>query len=166
MEHGAVKKGIVQAILPVLLLTIPEAVTAQQLDACTVLSTDEIKSALGRNDLSVAKAGRASGGYSDCRFAASGTGDVRITMTPATSSAKADFDLKPQIYADEGKKFEKVAGIGDGAYYWDDTIEFRVGTRIVSLWVNRTPRTESATVVKSALTALARRVTDRLRAAG
>lgn len=136
-----------------------------QLDACSVLSVDEIRTALSRKELAPAKPSKASGGYSDCRFAGSGSGDVRITMTPPTAGAKEDFDLKPQIYKDEGKTFEKVAGIGDGAYYWDDTIEFRVGNRIVSIWVNRTPKTEAPSAVKSALTSLARRASDRLRAA-
>jgi hypothetical protein len=147
-----------------LLVMVASTVVLQaQVDACTVLSLDEIKSALGRKELAVAKAGRASGGYSDCRFAGSGNGDIRITLSPPLSGAKSDFDLKPQIYSDEGKKFEKVTGIGDGAYYWDDTIEFRVGNRIVSLWVNRTPRTEPPAAVKGALAGLARHVVDRLR---
>ena len=153
------------AAAAVVLLAMQTAVGARQLDACTVLSADEIKTALGRKDLAAAKPSRASGGYSDCRFAASASGDVRVTLSPSLPGAKDDFDLKPQIYKDEGKKFEKVAGIGDGAYYWDDTIEFRVGTRIMSLWVNRTPRTEAPATVKSALTSLARRAADRLRTA-
>ena len=145
-----------------LLATIPTTVAAQQLDACTVLSADEIKSALGRKDIAAATPSRASGGYSDCRFAGSGAGDVRITLSPPMNSTKEDFDVKTHIYADEGKKFEKVAAIGDGAYYWDDTIEFRVGNRLVSLWVNRTPRTEAPAAVKTALTGLAKRAAERL----
>jgi len=158
-------KTIIRAAVLGALATIPTALTASELDACTVLSADEIKAALGRTALGAASPSRASGGYSDCRFPGSGPGDVRITLSPAMSSARDDFDLKTQIYAEEGKKFEKVAGIGDGAYYWDDTIEFRVGNRIVSLWVNRTPRTEAPAAVKEALTGLARRVADRLGAA-
>lgn len=145
------------------LAMMPRTATANQLNACTVLSADDINSALGRKELGPATPGRAAGGTTDCRFPGLGNGDVRITLGAASSGAKADFDLKPQIYADEGKKFEKVAGIGDGAYYWDDTIEFRVGDRLVSLWVNRTPRTETPAVVKSAVTSLARRAADRLR---
>jgi|RhiMethySRZTD1v2_1073278.scaffolds.fasta_scaffold00577_11 hypothetical protein len=148
-----------------LVLMLAAATSANQLDACTLVTGDEIRVALGRKDIPAAKPSATSGGHSDCRFAGSGAGDVRVTLTPATSSAKDDFDLKTQIYADEGKKFERVAGIGDGAYYWDDTVEFRVGTRIVSLWVNRTPRTESAAAVKTALLGLARRAVDRLRSA-
>jgi hypothetical protein len=154
---------IVAASALLCLSVLSRAAYANQLNACTVLSADEIKSALGRKDLGAATPGRASGGASDCRFPGSGNGDVRITLAAPSSGAKADFDLKPQIYADEGKKFEKVAGIGDGAYYWDDTIEFRVGDRVVSIWINRTPRSESPSVVKPALTSLARRTVDRLR---
>ena len=147
-----------------LFATIAVPITAMQLDdSCKVLTVDEIKSALGRKDRGAARAGRASGGYSDCRYQAAGAGDVRITLSPSMRSAKEDFDLKPQIYADEGKKFEKLAGIGDGAYYWDDTLEFRVGSRLVSLWINRTPRTEAAAAVKTALATLAKRAADRLR---
>jgi len=148
-----------------LLTTTHAAGQAGQLDACSVLSVDEIRTALARKDLAPARPSKASGGFSDCRFAGSGSGDVRITMSPSAPGAKDDFELKPQIYKDEGKKFEKVTGIGDGAYYWDDTIEFRVGNRIVSIWINRTPRTEASASVKTALISLARRATDRLRAA-
>ena len=157
-------RGMVRAWVLGLLATLPAGVDTAQLDACTMLSADKIRSALARKDLAAAKPSRASGGYSDCRFAGSGAGDVRMMLSPALPEAKADFDLKPQLYADEGKKFEKVLGVGDGAYYWDDTIEFRVGSRIVSIWVNRTPRTEAPATVKSALSSLARRATDRLRA--
>lgn len=149
------------AILGVL-ATIPITLAASELDACTVLSADEVKAALGRQALGAANASTASGGYSDCRFPGIGAGDVRIILSPPTSIAPDDFDLKAQIYADEGKNFEKIAGIGDGAYYWDDTIEFRVGNRIVSLWVNRTPGTEAPAAVKGALTALAMRAADRM----
>ena len=156
-------KTTIAAAALVLLATMQTAAGARQLDACTVLSAEDIKTALGRKDLAPGKPSRASGGYSDCRFAASGSGDVRVTLSPSLPGAKEDFDLKPQIYKDEGKKFERVGGIGDGAYYWDDTIEFRVGNRLVSLWVNRTPRTEALPTVKTALTNLARRAADRLR---
>jgi len=129
-------------------------------DACTVLSGDEIKMALGRHEIGAAKPSRASGGSSDCRFAGGGLGDVRVILGPTT---KADFDLKPEIYSEEHRKFEKVAGLGDGAYYFEDTVEMRVGRRVLSLFVNRTPGTEAPAVVKTALTNLARRAADRLR---
>ena len=157
-------KPLKYAIVVGLVALAPTAARAQQVDACSVLSVDEIRTALARTDLAPGRPSKASGGFSDCRFAGSGSGDLRITMSPSMPGAKEDFDLKPTIYKDEGKRFEKVAGIGDGAYYWDDTIEFRVGNRVVSIWVNRTPRTEAASAVKSALTGLARRATDRLRA--
>ncbi len=60
---------------------------ARQLDACTVLSPGEIAAALGRKDIAPGKAARASGGYSDCRFAASGSGDVRVILSPPLPGA-------------------------------------------------------------------------------
>lgn len=132
-------------------------------DACTVLSIDEIKAALGRKELSPPKSSQAAGGYSDCRFPGGAAGDVRVTLSPPLKDAKESFDMKPEIYAAEGKTVEKVAGVGDAAYYWPDTIEFRVGGRTVSLWVNRMSRTEAPAVLKTALIGLARRVVDRLR---
>ena len=90
---------------------------------------------------------------------------MRVTLGPDSASAKDDFELQPEILAAEGKSFERLPGIGDGAYYWDDTLQFRVGNRIASLWVNRTPRTETPAAVKGALSDLARRVADRLRMA-
>jgi hypothetical protein len=158
------KRIMCVAVLHFIATTTHAAGQAGRLDACSVLSVDEIRTALARTELAPAKPSKASGGFSDCRFAGAGSGDVRITMSPSAPGAKDDFELKTQIYKEEGKTFEKVDGIGDGAYYWDDTIEFRVGTRIVSIWVNRTPRTEAPAAVKTALTGLARRATARLRA--
>ena len=148
-----------------LVAAVPAAPMAEP-DACTVLSADDIKTALGRKELAPPKPSRASGGYSDCRFPGAGAGDVRVTLSPALKDAKESFELKPEIYAAEGKSAEKITGVGDGAYYWSDTVEFRVGTRIVSLWVNRTPGTEAPPALKAALINLARRIADRLRAAG
>lgn len=132
-------------------------------DACTVLSAEEIKAALGRKELAPPKPSQAAGGYSDCRFPGGGLGDVRVTLSPPMKDAKESFELKPETYAAEGKSAEKVAGVGDAAYYWSDVIEFRVGARLVSVWVNRTPRTEAPSALKVALIGLARRAADRLR---
>jgi hypothetical protein len=131
-------------------------------DACTVLSADEIKTALGRHDLGAAKASKASGGFSDCRFPGAGLGDFRAVLGPTT---KADFDLGPEIFAAEHKKFEKVAGIGDGAYYLEDSVQVLVAGKALTLAVNRTPRTEAPAMVKTALIALAKRAAERVRAA-
>jgi hypothetical protein len=78
------------------------------------------------------------------------------------ANAKEDFALQPEILSAEGKAFEEVSGIGDGAVYWSDSIHFRVDDRIVSLWIVRTPRTEPPTAVKGALTSLAGRAAERL----
>ena len=154
-----------RALVPVvaLLAAAPDATKAQQLDACTVVSVDDIKAALGRQQLGAPKASRASGGFSDCTFPGSGAGDVRIVLEPPNKNAAADFDLKPQILLEDRKKFEKVTGIGDGAFYYEDRLEFRAGNRIGAVWVNRTPRTEAAPAVKTSLTTLARRIVERLR---
>jgi hypothetical protein len=81
-----------------------------------------------------------------------------------TTTAEIDFELQHEILS-LGGKTEKIAGVGDGAYYWEeDTVGVRVGNRIVMLSVDRTQRTEAPATVKRALTNLARRVADRLRA--
>lgn len=145
------------------LLVANPTLASQPLDACAVLTGDEIKTALGRTELGAAMPSRATGGHSDCRFAGSGSGDVRITLTPESANAKEDLALAPEILAAEGKSFEALSGVGDGAYYWSDSIQFRVGNRIVTLWIVRTPRTEPPEIVKAALTDLAGRAAERLR---
>ena len=82
---------------------------------------------------------------------------------PPSKDAARDFDLKEQVLKEEQKTFEKLSGIGEGAYYYDDRLEFRAGDRIVAVWVNRTPRTEADATVRVALTTLARRMTLALR---
>ena len=152
------------AMWTVLFLTVITARAWAQADACTVVSTDEIKTALGRQDIGPAKRGRASGSTSECTFPGLGAGDVRIVLNAPSNDAAADFDLKEQILKEEQKPFEKLPGIGDGAYYYDDRLEFRIGTRLGAVWVNRTARTETAATVKAALITLARRMATSLRA--
>ena len=132
-------------------------------NACAVLTTDEIKGALGRKDVGAAKAGRPPGGYSECTFPGVGYGDVRVLLSPSSKTAIADFDSKAQILREEGKTFEKLAAVGDRAYYYDDRVEFLVGDRAAAVWINRTPRTESPSSVKAALTTLGSRIAARLR---
>lgn len=136
---------------------------AGELDPCTLLTADEIKTALGRKDLSAAKPFREPDGISGCRFAASATGDVVIVVQPM-GATKLEFEMLREIK--QLKDAEKVAGVGDGAYYSDDEIDFLVGNRIVTLAVERTARTEAPQAVKAALTRLATRIADRLRSAG
>ena len=154
-----------RALVPfvALLAALPVTPKAQQLDACTVLSADEIKAALGRQSIGAAKASRAPNGFSDCTFPGSGAGDVRIMLEPPSKNASADFDLKPEILTEERKKFEKLTGVGDGAFYYEDRLEFRAGNRLGAVWVNRTPRTESVAAVKTSLITLAKRIVQRVR---
>jgi hypothetical protein len=53
--------------------------------------------------------------------------------------------------------------VGDGAFYYEDRLEFRAGNRLAAIWVNRTPRTEAAPALKTSLTTLAKRIVERLR---
>ena len=157
------RAGLISVVA--LLAVAPATTKAQQLDACTVVSADEIKTALGRQSIGAAKASRGPNGFSDCTFAGSGAGDVRIMLEPPNKNAAADFNLKPEILTEERKKFEKLTGVGDGAFYYEDRLEFRAGNRLGAVWVNRTPRTEAASAVKTSLTTLAKRIVDRLRTA-
>jgi hypothetical protein len=84
-------------------------------------------------------------------------------LEPPNKNASADFDLKPEILTEERKKFEKLTGVGDGAFYYEDRLEFRAGNRLAAIWVNRTPRTEAAPALKTSLTTLAKRIVERLR---
>jgi hypothetical protein len=158
-------KAIVSGCVVALLAAIPSTVTATQLDPCTLLTVDEINAALGRKDVSAGKFIRESDDVSVCLFAGSGAGDVVIALHRVSANAGPAFEMLSKITAEQVEASEPVPDVGDGAYFYDDELDFRVGNRIVGLSVDRTPRTEAPAAVKAALTRLGRRVTDRLRAA-
>ena len=147
-----------------LFATISTTITATQLDdPCRLLTVDEVKSAFGRKTLSAGKLIREPD-INACQFAAAGAGDVVIMLHRERIKSKADFALLREISAEQVKA-EIIAGLDGAGFYYDDQLDFLAGDRVVSLLVDRTPRTESPAVVKAALTRLAKRVGDRLRAA-
>ena len=139
-------------------------VAAAASDACTLVTKEEIARALGRPELGAAKPGSASGGTTDCRFPGLGRGDFRLTLGPP--NAKEDFALRGRILAEEGKQFEVLRTLGDGAYYWDDNVQLFIAGRTLSMWVQRTPRTEASDKVRAALLELSNSALARLKAAG
>ena len=154
---------LVSVVLTVTVVRGSAQATSGLVTACSLASADEIKAAFARKQLGPPKDGRAAGGYSECTFPGLGAGDIRIVVTPPSKDARLDFDLKKEILNEEQKKFETLSGIGDGAYYYDDRLEFLVGNRIAAVWMNRTSRSESELTVKTALMTVASSMTSALR---
>lgn len=99
-------------------------------------------------------------GGSDCRFFGLRLGDFRILLEP--SREKDDVVLRGKILTDEGVKFERVGGLGRGAYYWDDRLQVFVGASSVTMWVTRSQFTEPPAKVREALITLAKQAIARL----
>jgi hypothetical protein len=100
------------AVLAAVLLVCLQRSAAQQPEACTVISTDEIKGALGRSTVGAAKPGRGSGAYSECTFPGLGASDVRILLGPPSKDAADDFALKAEVLQEERQKFDRVTVAG------------------------------------------------------
>ena len=133
-----------------------------RLDACTLLSADDIKAALGRTQIVTPRRTISlPNGGTDCRYYGQGQGDFRVLLDPA--NANEDFALRGKILKEEGAKFQPVEGLGSGAYYWDDRLQVFVGTRTFTLWVNRTDKTEPPAKVREALVTLAKQALTKLR---
>jgi hypothetical protein len=131
-------------------------------EACALLSAQEVDAALGRSG---SKAGQASGGRgqpAQCRFANSAAGDLTVMLTPSSPSAKEDHALRPEILKEEKMPVEKIAGLGDSAYYWTDSVEVLTGDRILTIWMHRTPQSVSPDRVRAALIGMARQALGRL----
>lgn len=131
------------------------------LNACDIVTVEEIRVAFGRSALpSAPRATSLPGGGSECRIRDAQRGDIRILLEP--TDAKDDVALRGSILSEEGAEFERIGGLGRGAYYWDDRLQVFAGTTAMTLWVTRRPSTEPAAKVREALVALARQALPRL----
>ena len=98
-------------------------------DACTLFTPEEIASAVGASVQRARPEDTQTG--TQCRFQSS-AGSVNIWTGPL--SAK-EFEEFRQRLAAQGKKPQNAPGIGDGAYFWDDRINVRVGNRGLNIWL-------------------------------
>ena len=85
-------------------------------EACTVISSTEVTTILGRKDFGKPRSEKgAAPGESSCSFPGRVGSGLTISLSPTT---RANFDEFKKTLADQGEKPETVAGIGDTAYFW------------------------------------------------
>ena len=131
-------------------------------DPCALLTAQEVDAALGRSGSKAGQLKGEGGQGAQCRFANSQSGDVTLMLTPPSASARDDHALRPDILKEEKPPVEKVGGVGDGAYYWPDSVEILVGDRILTVWMHRTPQSVPPAKAKAGLIVLAKQVVERL----
>lgn len=130
---------------------------AAPIEACSVLTLDEIKSAIGRGDFS---RGKPDDGGTKCRYA-SGRGSLSVWLSATT---KASFDDFRNLLTEQGKKPEAVAGVGDDAYFWDDRLYVRVGNRGLTIDLNKNGLApEPSASIRAKVLALAKAAVPKLR---
>ena len=125
-------------------------------EACSLLSVEELEKTLGRQFGRSRQRQEQSG--TSCRFTAGAGGSITVSVA---ASSKADFDHFRKLLADEGAKPEVVSGVGDDAYYWDNRIYVRVGSRGMTIW-NGEPQ-QSAEKLRSEVLTLAKILAPKLR---
>jgi hypothetical protein len=103
---------------------------APALDACTVLTLQELSSAAGVA-VQRPRPDSAPEGDSVCRFRA---GTDTLTLAIGADN-RANFDELRKLLVDQGNSVEPVSGVGTAAYFWDNRIYVLAGTRSFSVQV-------------------------------
>jgi hypothetical protein len=106
------------------------ALHAQAVDACTVLTLQELSSAAGVS-VQRPRPDSAPEGDSICRFRA-GTDTLTLAIGRST---RANFDELRQLLIEEKNSVVPVNGVGIAAYFWDNRIYVFAGTRSFSVQV-------------------------------
>jgi hypothetical protein len=150
MTHTA----LILSIALVLGSTVASAADATPSDPCGLFTKDEIATSMGRSDFGKGKLKSAETGAA-CRYASS-RGSLNVWVGPSTPK---DFAAFRDLLATEGKKPESVAGVGDEAYFWDERIYVRAGSRGLTIWLGA-PGGEAA---RKAVLALAKVGAGKLR---
>lgn len=125
-------------------------------EACSLLSVEELEKTLGRQFGRSRQRQEQSG--TSCRFTAGAGGSITVSVA---ASSKADFDQFRKLLADQGDKPAAVSGVGDDAYYWDNRIYVRVGSRAITIW-NGEPQ-QSAEKLRGEVLMLAKVLAPKLR---
>ena len=126
--------------------------TGKVLDACTLLSGPEVRSAAGRSDLATGQPRThqiSTASYSSCILA--GTIDIGITLSTNTNDFYARMrDTYVKAPPNAGFRVEKQRGLGDDAYVLyappgiDVRLEMLVGERRISVSVKKTTDSNQA----------------------
>ncbi len=85
------------------------------IDVCTLLPREEAGKILGYAVR--ARLAKRSDGATECRYAGGMAGTVTVMVGTGTSKAKWDTFMKEM--RELGASLEPVAGVGDGAFFWD-----------------------------------------------
>jgi hypothetical protein len=129
-------------------------------DACTVLSRDEVMTLLGRKDLGRPRQQTGPDGDSTCRYPGRFQGSVAVALG---TMSNAEFEAFRKSLVDEGKKPESVTGLGDGAFFWDESWLYALsGRTAVKVSISPTPGAQPAKT-RADLLALARAIVARLK---
>jgi len=130
--------------------------TTGAFDACTFLGREEIIASLGREDLG---AGERRDGGTECRY---NSGHQSLTVWTNGSLPIESFQDLRDLLKQQQQQVDAVPGIGDDAYFWDDRIYVRVGSRGFTLEIHQNSR-ERRVPARPALLALARLGAAKLR---
>jgi len=128
------------------------------IDACTLVSKEDVVAALGRADFS---AGKSKDGGMNCRFASS-RGSVTVYSQAAPRS---QWDELKATLVRENKTIADLPGIGDAAYYWEQRLYVYRRDREVTIHISphgMSPTAEDNEKDKASALALAKIVVGKL----
>ena len=103
----------------------------EAVDACTLLSVDEIKAVLGSSV--IVRPGRPNSSVQDgtaCRFGLP-SGNLNFALARQTPQR---FEEMRKFMSENGEKLENVSGLGDAAYFWNERICVQVGNQSLAIW--------------------------------
>lgn len=103
--------------------------TAQAVDACTLLSVDEVARITGQR-VRPPRPDTAEIGTS-CRFPTA-TESVTIALWPTDAS---DFEEARAFLSETGETLETIPDFGDAAYFWGDRVYVRKGTQALTIYI-------------------------------
>lgn len=135
--------------------------TPAAIDACTLLTRDDVVAAMGHKGFSP---GKSRDGGMQCRFP-SGMGDSVTVYAKAAPRSQWD-ELRATLIreAKQGTEVD-VPGIGDAAYYWDSRLYVHRGAHEVTIHISAsrpTPSAEDITRDRERAMALAKSAVARL----
>ena len=107
------------------------------LDVCALLPLDEALTILERHPPGRIRSGQRSDGASECRYTGGMHGTITIVVGSATPKAKWDAFMKKLMGS--GAPLEPVAGVGDGAFFWDSRLYAHAGTYEVTVSTSPAP---------------------------
>lgn len=119
------------AVVGALVLS-PSPAVAQAVDACSLLSVDEVAQIVGQR-VRPPRPDSAEEGTA-CRFPTA-TDSVTVALWPTDATS---FIENRDFLSETGEKLEPIPDIGDAAYFWGDRIYVRKGTQGLTIYIGGT----------------------------